>query len=762
MATLMALAAAGPQFAFADDTDCARSLFHGPAAVAGYGTRDLAAGDVNGDGHPDLVSSNWNAMTASVLLNDGQGRFEPEVSYPMGQSYGLRLGDLNGDGDLDLLMLDNTELFTLDVRLNLGDGTFGPRTSYACGGTPRTFDLGDLDGDGDIDVAVTRADTFATLRNNGDGTFAPLETIPSVTNLWPITIADIDGDGDEDVIACRLQTSATLAVFMNDGTASFTLLTEYPVQNAPFDVITADLEGDGDRDVIVSNGFGTSLPVFRNDGNGSFTPGSVSTFVPAAGGLGVADLNSDGLLDLVMGVGDIHIAFAADESGFHPAQEQGAGIFYSRIATADFDKDGSIDVAGATGAGSVAVFATKDDGTLVVSARYELGDLLLRIAAEDMNGDGYNDLVVVGGFDDAINVMLNTGAGTFADPLVHVIEPSLDRELVLGDFNQDGVMDAAVDGPSVADVAVTFGNGDGTFDQAISYDVDGVTAMIGVDLDGDDALELVTSSSYLSTATVLMNAGDGTFTVAPALPVRDSPRGLAAADADGDGDTDVIIASYERKHLQWLINDGNGEFTVIPHQNAADKPRLPVFADLDGDGVADLVTANYEEAALTVRRGDGSGGWTATHTLAVPGIQFNELAIADIDHDRHLDIVIVDGAGQVIVIPGRGDGTFGVSHGYAAIPGVSLVVADLDGQDGLDFATANWDDGTLTVGLNRCPGVACDADLDRDGRVGFADVLALLCVWGECVDACSADLDDSGTVDGGDLFLLLGAWGECE
>jgi hypothetical protein len=115
----------------------------------------VAMGDLEGDGDLDLVVVNRLDNDVGVLLNEGDGTFAPQVTYPLGDRPGLvAVGDLDGDGDLDLAVSETLD-DTVSVLLNQGDGAFSPRMIYAVGYHPSWVSVGDLDGDGNLDLVTT-------------------------------------------------------------------------------------------------------------------------------------------------------------------------------------------------------------------------------------------------------------------------------------------------------------------------------------------------------------------------------------------------------------------------------------------------------------------------------------------------------------------------------------------------------------------------------------------------------------------------------
>ena len=178
----------------------------------------IVAGDFNGDGHPDLaiVKNNNSAKKdrLSILLNNGDGSFQPEVRYPYAQfeTVFVATADLNHDGKLDLVLADNGE--GIDVTLGNGDGTFAPQTFYptinslAYGVTLADFNL-----DGNTDLAVAYCSCL--LYGNGDGTFQPAIPISTQDFGNSIVAGDFDLEGAPDIAMPLFFNGNQVSVLLN-------------------------------------------------------------------------------------------------------------------------------------------------------------------------------------------------------------------------------------------------------------------------------------------------------------------------------------------------------------------------------------------------------------------------------------------------------------------------------------------------------------------------------------------------------------------
>ncbi|MEE8154050.1 MAG: VCBS repeat-containing protein, partial [Phycisphaerales bacterium] len=262
--------------------DCSVPLFDNPEYCVGLRPLGVATGDLDGDGNLDLVTGLQGGLFAdsvAVLFGRGDGTFGDMATYDGGvEVFDVALGDVDGDGDLDLVVLDaggqdfNGLLpgkFT--VFLNAGDGTFSVHMTHGLGLRPTSMALGDLDGDGNLDIAIAdeHGNVVTTYRNDGDGMFVFIEGYPTDTP-FSIAIGDLNGDGANDFVIANLLQNA-VSVRLNNGDGTFGRSVNYDSGTLPRAVAIGDLDGDGDADLVVSNSghandIGTTISVLQNNG----------------------------------------------------------------------------------------------------------------------------------------------------------------------------------------------------------------------------------------------------------------------------------------------------------------------------------------------------------------------------------------------------------------------------------------------------------------------------------------------------------------
>jgi len=319
--------------------------------VRSYG---IYAGDLDGDGAPDLSIPNETADDVRVLVNDGCGTFAGPDVYPLGAGTTPSANeghDLDGDGDVDFAVA-NTTGDSLAVLMGTGAGGYTGPTTYASGDDVRAVAVLDADADGAPDVVTANREdsNLALFVNAGDGSF------PAGAQLFEgggdgetgLAAGDADGDGRLDLlVACRDSDEAT--ILLGDGAGGFALAGAAPTGADPWTIVTGDLDGDGVLDAGTSDSLDGTATLLFGDGSGGVTG---TTTLPTGAfpiAIDLGDLEGDGDLDVV-----VSSFFDAQWNVFHNA---GDGTFEAgpvlQAASAgscatlvDYDRDGFLDLAG--------------------------------------------------------------------------------------------------------------------------------------------------------------------------------------------------------------------------------------------------------------------------------------------------------------------------------------------------------------------------------------------------------------------------------
>jgi uncharacterized membrane protein len=327
----------------------------GPSAA----TRRVVTGDFNGDGKQDIATLNTND-SVSILLGNGNGTFQPAVVYAVGSANTLALaaGDFNGDGKLDLAVSADpggTQIFILPGN---GNGTFGSVISpfsTANETTGSVFSAADLNGDGKLDL-VFDCGTLGTANacvalGNGDGTFATLSSLATGSVLLSAAVGDFNGDGKLDLgVSYESSGNALLAVALGNGDGTFgTLATvdTIPLPTGAFNasLTAADVDGNGVQDLVLyfkscdpPNPCSGNLQSYSGNGDGTFQPALPSLGAPVGdSNVLIGDFNADGILDIAVATG----VLLGNGDGTFAAN----AVALPQVATAvgDFNGDGNLD-----------------------------------------------------------------------------------------------------------------------------------------------------------------------------------------------------------------------------------------------------------------------------------------------------------------------------------------------------------------------------------------------------------------------------------
>lgn len=234
--------------------------------ITGDSSHGVAAFDADGDGDIDVVVANFGSDNLSLMLNNGNGVFAPAINFDGGVTgeYGLATADMNNDGIFDLVVAGESSQ-TVRVLTGNGNGTFTQRPAQSIGGFVWVIVVGDVNGDGNIDIASGNAfsNNGAIVMGNGDGTLQPPVTYPSSGHTPSSDLGDIDGDGDLDWILSSFGGNRW-RLYRNNGSGSFTFVQDINAPNNPSCAAFGDLDNDGDSDIIFFDEIADVVVLFKN------------------------------------------------------------------------------------------------------------------------------------------------------------------------------------------------------------------------------------------------------------------------------------------------------------------------------------------------------------------------------------------------------------------------------------------------------------------------------------------------------------------
>ena len=699
----------------------APTLLHTPVLPI-HSHQPTIAGDVNGDGHVDLVGvlDQYTSPKLGVYLGDGLGGFSPAVSTDVAPNVPIHLagGDFDHDGRMDVAFLLGTTV-NVKVVFGAGDGSFvDPVTlPLAAGGSGKDLTLCDATGDGNLDLVGAYADSpspparLTLYAGTGDGGFtSPPVQIVALDNPTLVTHGDFDGDGDVDLLAADpLHT----VVVWGHGDGSFDLpetlagiTAIMPAVTAWITKTTGDLDGDGRDDIacVIQNGVREILSWKPGVGFSGMPIESEHSYPPEAGD--IADLDRDGLAELVLAYSGhtIETLKPGGAEGWTVTGRYGTSYYPWSLHAVDVDEDGGLDVVSAGSflggpPGTATLLSGQGDGLL--QNVYGLVERPLDVAVADMTGDGFADVVAVLGVGKPAQLLRGRFDGGLDQPEPIDVGSQADQ-IFLVDATGDGELDLLTTGGAA--IAVAAGHDDGSFDPPVLSPVSerivrSRLAPFGGDGLPDLALLLRDPPSYYSHHVhVLINIG-GRFTeIGSTLvtPPGTDTKDFVVADLDHDQDTDLLVR-WNAGYLRVFINQPTGfEPGLLQEMSGL----LLGAEDYDHDGHVDV--ADGRTGGFEIRSGDGAGGFPALTTYPTPGLWPLNLTAVDLDRDGLLDRVVggelnFGGTGDLWVALGLHGGHF-TPYTQWFTDGTSFIVrpADVNGDGAIDLIDS-LRDGQLMV-----------------------------------------------------------------
>jgi DNA-binding beta-propeller fold protein YncE len=268
----------------------------------GNGPSSIRLADLNGDGFPDAIITNFGDNSVTVFLADGAGGFLPGVNYPTSlMPVAVKVGHFHRGKHPDLVVVSQGSN-CISVLLNNDDGTFGAKTDFFVGQTPTDVEVGDFDGDGNLDVVVTNSgsNTISLLTGFGDGSFAPHRDFPTSSLPQAVGVGDFNGDGILDVVVSN-QGSSCISLLLGLAGGGFAPKVDFIIGLLPHGLIVGDFNGDGFLDVFTACSGSNAVYGLFGNGAGGFGAPVIFPTAPGPNSITAGDFNGDGILDIAVG-----------------------------------------------------------------------------------------------------------------------------------------------------------------------------------------------------------------------------------------------------------------------------------------------------------------------------------------------------------------------------------------------------------------------------------------------------------------------------
>ena len=703
---------------FPNSIDYSTGVYSAPCMVA--------VSDLNKDRRLDIAVANFGTNSVIIFLGLGNGSFINQAVLSTGRSrpIWIHLADFNSDSLPDMVTADHgTQSVT--VYFGHGNGSFAYSSAYSTGydSFPQSVVSGDLNNDQQLDLVVANYGTnnIGVLLGRRNGTFSNQKISYTGAHSHPraVTAGHFNRDSFLD-IAVANHGSSCIIVLLGHGDGTFSDELKYTIGTAsPYAIATADFNRDNQLDIVVTNQGTENIGLLLGYGNGTFKlPRMYSTGSSSTTSVSVGDFNNDNRPDITVINNDtqsIGVLLGYFEGYQDPLTYSTGSDYYTYdVALGDLNNDTILDiVATNTNSASLSVFLGLGDGHFAARTTYSTGagSNPTFVALGDLNNDATLDIVVVNFGTGTVGIFLGYGNGSFsAQTTLSTGSAYQLYSVALGDLNKDRILDIVVVIAAIKSVGVFLGYGNGSFSHQNTFSTgpgSSPTSLALGDLNSDATIDIVVAAYSSGMVGVLLGLGNGSFAEQTTYSTGEgnTVNSLTLGDVNNDNILDIVVAKSSSKSVGIFLGKGNGMFENQRTQSTSLKsdPAYVALADLNNDTVLDFVVTYVYSNYITIAfgHGDGSSGDQMTYSTG-PGSYPTSMALADLNNDTFLDIVIANSGSRnnVLVLLQYNRGTLATEVTFASGSGSHLrsaAVADFDQNGILDIIVAS--SGTKNVGI---------------------------------------------------------------
>ena len=467
----------------------------------------------------------------------------------------LAVGDLNGDGRTDLVVADESTN-ELSILHGTGDGGFSAAERVVTVRGPKRLLLADVNRDNRADLLVIGEDGLAVHTAQANGSFGAPQTLRSGQQVVDVVAADVNGDGRIDL--ALLDRSRSTLEFLLGADGGFVAGDAYLVGYGAEAVVLADLDGDHIIDALTLNRLGDNATLLRGRGGGIFDGvaclrGEIGDLTAVA----VDDFDNDEHPDLAVASEDsgrIAVYLSRGDGRFRALPPFAVGRQPRALVAGDFNQDQLADLAVVNfGGDAVAILLGDGHGGFAAARLIGVGTGPSAIGVGSFGTDTSADLAIVNSLSDSVSVLYGDGRGQFPTVTTFPVaaRPSF---LIIGDTNRDGHQDLVVGSQFSESVAILLGNGH-QLDAPTTNTLSGTARpSLAEDFDGDGEMDLVNPDESAGVVEILPGTGPGKFGTPIRLFVGRDPHAVATGDFDRDGRIDIAVLHRTTQTIAILLN----------------------------------------------------------------------------------------------------------------------------------------------------------------------------------------------------------------